>query len=346
MRSAGGWRAAGVWAGAVALVVAGLAAGGSAGAAVTGSSAGAAVTGSSAGAAVTGGSAGTAGSGATPDGTAVVHTVSGGAQAAARGFWTPARMKSATAAGASAAAGTSGTPGRPQATAAPPPGTPDPVYFSGVPTVGALFFTTGTQAHFCTASVVDSVTLDLVLTAAHCVYGSSGPAANVVYVPNWHQGVSPYGAWPVAAITVARGWQQSQDPDLDFAFLAVTPPAGTSTPIQLVTGGLRLGINTRYAQPVTPVGYNNTDDQPIKCATSSQEFEPTQIEFYCNNYQDGTSGGPWIAHFNPVTGTGTVVGDIGGYEQGGDYAWQSFSPYYSWPTLRLFLRAQLGQAHH
>ena len=50
--------------------------------------------------------------------------------------------------------------------------------------------------------------------------------------------------------------------------------------------------------------------------------------FYCNNYQDGTSGGPWITHFNPVTGTGTVIGEIGGYEEGGDYAWQSFSPYY------------------
>jgi hypothetical protein len=41
-----------------------------------------------------------------------------------------------------------------------------------------------------------------------------------------------------------------------------------------------------------------------------------------------------------VTGTGTVIGEIGGYEQGGDYAWQSFSPYYSWSILRLFLQAQ------
>ncbi len=91
-----------------------------------------------------------------------------------------------------------------------------------------------------------------------------------------------------------------------------------------------------------PIGYNNTDGQPIKCATRSLEFEPTQIEFYCNNYQDGTSGGPWITHFNPRTGTGTgtVIGEIGGYEEGGDYAWQSFSPYYSWSILRLFLQAQ------
>jgi V8-like Glu-specific endopeptidase len=291
-----------------------------------------------AGAATTAGSAATPAGSATPDAQAVVQSVGSSAQSAARGFWTAARMKSAALVGASGAAAS------PQATPTAPPGTPNPVYFDGVPTVGALFFTTGTQAHFCTASVVDSATLDLVLTAAHCVYGSSGYATNVAYVPEWHQGVSPYGAWAVKSITVAAGWKQSQDPDLDFAFLAVAPPAGTKKPVQLVTGGLRLGVNTGYSQPVTPIGYNNTDNGPIKCATRSLEFEPTQIEFYCNNYQDGTSGGPWITHFNPVTGTGTVIGEIGGYEQGGDYAWQSFSPYYSWTILRLFVQAQFQQA--
>jgi V8-like Glu-specific endopeptidase len=277
-----------------------------------------------------------------PDGQAVAHPVAASAQSAAQGFWTAARMRSATPAGQSAASSPAATPqASPTASPTPPPGTPDPVYFNGVPTVGALFFTTGTQAHFCTASVVQSATLDLVLTAAHCVYDSGGYETNVVYVPQWHQGISPYGAWPVKTITVAAGWQQSRNPDLDFAFLAVTPPAGTKKPIQLVTGGLRLGINTAYSQPITPIGYNNTDNEPIKCATQSLKFEPTQIEFYCNNYQDGTSGGPWITHFNPRTGTGTVIGEIGGYEEGGDYAWQSFSPYYSWSILRLFAQAEL-----
>jgi V8-like Glu-specific endopeptidase len=314
--------------------VRGAAAAGVAALAVTG---GVALTGGTAGAATAGVAGAAGGSGAAAGSRAVVHSVGAGAQAAASGFWTVARMRSATAAGTASPQ----TLTSPAADPTPPPGTPDSVYFNGVPTVGALFFTTGTQEHFCTASVVDSATLDLVLTAAHCVYGSSGPASNVVYVPQWHQGVSPYGAWPVKTITVASAWKQSRDPDVDFAFLAVTPPAGTHKPVQLVTGGLRLGINTPYSQAITPIGYNNTDDRPIKCATRSLKFEPTQIEFYCNNYQDGTSGGPWITHFNPKTGTGTVIGEIGGYETGGDYAWQSFSPYYSWSILRLFAQAEL-----
>ncbi len=269
---------------------------------------------------------GAAGSAATQ---AVLHPVASPAQAAARGFWTAARMASATPAGPEGAA----------STPAPPPGIPDPTYFSGVPTVGALFFTTGTQAHFCTASVVDSATSGLVLTAAHCVYGNGGYAANIAYVPKWHRGVSPYGMWAVRSITVAAGWRRSQDPDLDFAFLAVSPPPGTGRPIQSVTGGLRLGVGTGYAHPVAVIGYNDTDKQPIECATDSFEFKPTQLEFYCNSFWDGTSGGPWILHLNPVTGSGTVIGDIGGYEQGGDYPWASYSPYYASPILRLFRQA-------
>jgi V8-like Glu-specific endopeptidase len=226
----------------------------------------------------------------------------------------------------------------------PPPWTPNPVYLDGVPTVGALFYTTGTKTHFCTASVVDSATLNLVLTAAHCVYGSDGPATSIVYVPGWHDGISPYGAWPVTSVTVAAGWKQSQDPDLDFAFLTVSPPAGQRLPVQLVTGGLRLGVGTGYHHPVYVIGYNNTDSQPIGCATKSFEFEPAQLEFYCNDFWDGTSGGPWITGFNPRTGTGTVIGDIGGYDQGGDYPWASYSDYYSQSILTLYEQAEAAHS--
>jgi V8-like Glu-specific endopeptidase len=281
--------------------------------------------------------AATAAPGGTPATAAFTHTVGKAAQAAAHGFWTRARMESAT------PVPLRGQHGVRASTAGPPPGTPNPTYFNGVRTVGALFFTTGTKSHFCTASVVDSVTFNLVLTAAHCVYDGSY-AANVAYVPKWHKGLSPYGVWPVRAITVAAGWVRSQDPSLDFAFLTVTPPPGTRRPVQLVTGGLWLGLNAGYAHPIYVIGYNDTDDQPIGCATTSFRFETGQMKFYCNSFWDGTSGGPWILHFNPVTGSGIVFGDIGGYQQGGDYPWASYSDYYSWSILRLFLQAQSQQA--
>jgi V8-like Glu-specific endopeptidase len=230
----------------------------------------------------------------------------------------------------------------PAATPTPPPGIPSPTHFNGVPTVGTLFFTTGTQQHFCTASVVDSPTANLVLTAAHCVYGSSY-ATNIEYVPQYHDGQQPFGAWAVQTITVAAGWQSSHDPNLDFAFLTVTPPAGTHRPIQFVTGGLHLGINIGYAHRIEVIGYNNGEDEPIKCASRSFKFEPGQLEFYCNDFQDGTSGGPWIVGFSPRWGTGTVFGVIGGYEEGGDYPWASYSVYFSGPTLKLYWQAEAQQ---
>src|SRR5262245_4770445 len=98
------------------------------------------------------------------------------AQQAAAAFWTPARLAAATPLPTTPAAG--GPVG-------PPPGIPSPTHFAGVPTVGALFFTTGTKQHFCTASVVSSKPENLILTAAHCVYGS-GPASKIVFVPKYH----------------------------------------------------------------------------------------------------------------------------------------------------------------
>jgi hypothetical protein len=128
----------------------------------------------------------------------VVHAVGSGAQQTARSFWTRSRMAAATPQSGGASGGASGVKASPRAhssaTPEPPPGTPTATLFNGVPTVGALFFTTGSDAHFCTASVVNSIPGDLILTAAHCVYSASGYSGNMEFVPGYHDGIQPYGA--------------------------------------------------------------------------------------------------------------------------------------------------------
>ncbi len=260
----------------------------------------------------------------------IAHTVSAAAQQAARAYWTPARMAAAAPAQTGARAGRA---------VSPPPGIPTARLFKGVPTVGALFYTNGTGRHFCTASVVDSAAANLILTAAHCVYTSTY-SGNIEFVPGYHNGRRPYGAWVVKTILVASGWARSHNINLDFAFLAVVPPAGTLRPIQQVTGGLRLGVNRPYRRPIEAVGYNNTDSRPVACATHSFKFETDQMEFYCHDFRDGTSGGPWIIRFNSRNGTGVVSGVIGGFEQGGDVEWASYSAYFGRPALDLFLQAE------
>ncbi|MCL2581505.1 MAG: trypsin-like serine protease [Streptosporangiales bacterium] len=221
--------------------------------------------------------------------------------------------------------------------ASPPKGTPTAKRFGGVPTVGALFSAVGGKSHFCTASVVDSAPGDLVITAAHCVYSKPGGyARHIQFVPGYHDGKRPYGSWPVRKITVASGWRESQNPDLDVAFLTV---GRAGTRVQTRTGGLRLGVSRPYRQAVEPVGYNDTDSRPVRCRTRSFEFRSGQRELYCRDFWDGTSGGPWITGFNSRTGDGTVTGVIGGYEQGGDYDWASYSPYFGSAIGALFRQA-------
>jgi hypothetical protein len=134
---------------------------------------------------------------------AATYVVSAAAQRSALAFWTPPRMAAASAAGRPTRAAISPDV---QGGLIAPRGTPTAAKFTGVATVGALFYTTGSKKHFCTASVIDSALRDIVLTAAHCVY-SIGYATNIAYVPEYHSGTRPLGIWAVRAISVAAGWQ-------------------------------------------------------------------------------------------------------------------------------------------
>lgn len=277
-----------------------------------------------------------------------VHEVGQVAQSAARSFWTPSAMTAATAASAVRQELRLGplyptaTP-TPFATQGPPRGIPDSVSFGGVPTVGALFYSSGSGRHFCTASVVASTTGTIVLTAAHCVY-TGGYATNLAFVPGYDAGSAPYGTWAVRQITVAKGWRQHHDPSLDYAFLDVVPPPASVGPIQVVTGALRLGFSMHDKQSITVIGYNDTDQKPIRCATRSFKFSNSQMEFYCRGFWYGTSGGPWIVGYNGSNGGGTVFGVIGGYESGGYQSWASYSTILWQNAKSLFRQAESAAA--
>jgi V8-like Glu-specific endopeptidase len=187
--------------------------------------------------------------------------------------------------------------------------------FAGIPAVGVLFTSASGQLghHFCTASVVNSPHGDLVITAAHCVTGTSG---SIVFVPGYQGGAAPYGVWTVTKIYADRSWRSSSDPDDDVAFLRVGQP-GSIVPVEDVTGAEQLRTGTQARQLVEVIGYPNSTNVPIACRNWTRQPMSDQLEFDCGGYTDGTSGGPFLADVNPVTGQGTVIGVIGGYEQGG-----------------------------
>jgi V8-like Glu-specific endopeptidase len=212
--------------------------------------------------------------------------------------------------------------------------------FTGTPAVGALFTLPGGRlgSHFCTASVIDSPNGDLVVTAAHCVSGAVGDFA---FVPGYDAGVAPYGVWTVTAVYVSASWSSSANPDDDVAFLRVSQ-AGSAVPIEAVTGGEQLRTGTSARQFVEVIGYPDSADEAIACRNWTREPMPDQLEFDCDGYTDGTSGGPFLASVNPLNGRGTVIGVIGGYEQGGLTPQVSYAAMFGADVAALYRQAVAG----
>jgi V8-like Glu-specific endopeptidase len=213
--------------------------------------------------------------------------------------------------------------------------------FDGTAAVGALFATSAGKLsqHFCTASVIHSPHGDLVITAAHCVTGTSG---TVVFVPAYTKGVAPYGAWTVTKVYVDHAWSSSANPADDVAILKVRKP-GSTAPIEDETGAEELATSAVTThQIVQVIGYPDSTNQPITCRNWLKEPVTDQLEFDCGGYTDGTSGGPFLAKVDFTTGQGTVIGVIGGYEQGGDTPQVSYSSAFGSNVAALYRTAVAG----
>jgi V8-like Glu-specific endopeptidase len=211
--------------------------------------------------------------------------------------------------------------------------------FGGLAAVGALFgYSAGKLGgHFCTASVVNSRGGDLAVTAAHCV---TGKAVHVAFVPGYANGKAPYGIWPVTAIYTDKAWQSSQNPDDDVAFLRLSA-AGNGVPIEDITGAEQLGSSQvsqrlQASTLVQVIGYPDGLNQPVSCVNWTKTFSPTQLQFNCNGYTNGTSGGPFLTDVSRMSGEGTIIGVIGGYEEGGSTPSVSYSSVFGSAVTALY----------
>jgi V8-like Glu-specific endopeptidase len=206
-------------------------------------------------------------------------------------------------------------------------------------TVGALFSISPSgqlESHFCTASVVDSPAGDLIVTAAHCM--TRHTARDVAFVPGYSRGQQPFGVWTVTQVIEDQQWTSSSAPDDDFAFLVVRQPA-TNEAIEDVTGGEAIGIDVSAGQRVEVAGYPNLGNAPVSCANTALEFSPTQYEFDCGGFTNGTSGSPLLTNAGPFHGAGTVIGVIGGYQEGGSTASVSYAARFSARLAALYRTA-------
>ncbi|MFE2407609.1 trypsin-like serine peptidase [Kitasatospora sp. NPDC059408] len=263
-------------------------------------------------------------------------------------YWTAARMAAALPADAE---------GETQPSAdGPQPGEyiPPSRSFDGIPQAGAFFWTDANgTGRTCSGSVVRSPGRDLVLGAGHCLKGYSGtsPARRLGFVPQYHDGLKPFGIFPVAedGVYVAREYYDlgaHAGAAYDFGF-AVTAPNQDGERLEEVTGGVQLLTDTGYFHaPVRMIGYPAGAEKPLGCWSWTTEWasddpaDPgTFPRIACDGFTGGTSGGPMLV---PWPGGWAVVGVIGGYHTGGNTPQVSYSAYFGSATLALYRAAVTG----
>ena len=206
--------------------------------------------------------------------------------------------------------------------------------------VGAIFSHNASGNHFCTASVVASPGHDLLMTAAHCIHGGKGAGYNtdIVFIPGYQDGSAPFGVWTPSALLVDPRWAASSDPDFDVGFVVLRPLDGKN--IQDVLGANQIGFDAGFTNLVRVTGYPSSANAPVTCLNWTSQQSATQVKFECAGFFGGTSGSPWITRFDPRSRTGTIVGVIGGYQEGGDTDAISYSVYLNSGIRDLYEQAE------
>ncbi|MFJ5675624.1 trypsin-like serine peptidase [Streptomyces sp. NPDC093097] len=207
-------------------------------------------------------------------------------------------------------------------------------HFEGIPMVGTFFYD-GTpvngKATYCTGSVVHSNGHSLILTAGHCAIGLTH-ARHAIFVPDYRFGYSstaqPYGIYPVTRLFVDPRYRTNSKQavsDLDLAFVQVSTNSKRKT-AEAAAGALTFTRTPGYNNRVTVIGYPysaslNRAHQAVRCDVPTRRLPGfRQMQMECGGFYGGVSGGPWISGYNPSARTGNVIGNVGGYNGGGNDA--------------------------
>lgn len=217
--------------------------------------------------------------------------------------------------------------------------------FPGMPQFGALVWQNPDGSpgkRLCTAVAVDSPQGDLIATAAHCVGGvraTVGGPMSVAYLPGSDGSSTPYGIWYPTRVIRAPQWMNGlKDPDFDIAFLTVFRPSDTR-PLETLTGAEHFGGIPADGTLTVQVGYARDAPDPQVCRSAVHFHSPTQLRVDCAGFPSGTSGGPLLTNVDPVTGIGTLIGVVGGYQRGGAHADVSYAAAFTPAIQELYQEA-------
>ena len=194
-----------------------------------------------------------------------------------------------------------------------------------------IFFSDGGDDYVCSGAVWPSRS---VLTAGHCVYNDQTNRyhTNVVVVPQYFNGQSPYGTFQATNLLTTEGWQQG-DFSYDLGLIQIADKGGTK--ISTYTGFLGGRWNVTPVQHFTIIGYPagrpfNGETQQI-CQTSFAHKDtgpaPAPDGAGCD-LTGGSSGGPWIIRFSGKGGNQNQINGVTSYGYPGRPR-ELYAPYFS-----------------
>ena len=183
-------------------------------------------------------------------------------------------------------------------------------------TTGRAFWSVGGILRSCAASVVQSNTADLIVTAGQCVHdtktNSSLINGNWVFVPAYENGSAPFGIWPARRALTLRAWTQAADLNYDVAFVALSILKSRS--IRATVGSQGIGFSQPRRALTYSVGYplNTYGGQYLQlCSGKAQQSEWKQNNFVGQGLScimgSGGVGGPWLQSVNDATGRGVLT---------------------------------------
>lgn len=237
-------------------------------------------------------------------------------EAAIRAYWTPQRMRAAEPLDGPASPGAGSVEAPAQTAATRPDQETNPALDTSYPqrVHGLLFVVLAGQNTTCSATVVDSETRDLIVTAAHCLVipgelsGGRGIvfADSVLFVPGYRNGAAPLGSYAGTELATPAAAAQSGDVSFDFGAVKLAPGSASGVPVQDALGARGIAFNRSaksyrnddfeiYGYPAAPEP-DYDGERLIVCFSQFQGFETftgAPVIAPCHQ-QQGSSGGGWV----------------------------------------------------
>lgn len=211
---------------------------------------------------------------------------------------------------------------------------------------GKVFLRIDGQDYACSGTVVDSKGKNVLFTAGHCVFDveSGLYAEQLVFVPAFRDGDTPYGIWPASAVFTTARFAERGALSHDIGVVIL------ERKIQLELGARRIafGLNpegrsyTIYGYPEEPEALYDGGSL-VGCRSMSEGRDPVQgspapIAAGPCLMGEGSSGGAWLT-------AGGLLNSVVSYGYCGnlpELCGLTFGPYFSDQALDLYTFPAVG----